>query len=498
MRKTLLLLWLFIAADAIGQSSISLDCQRLSSRDIDGTARYVGMAGSMTAIGGDPSAVMDNPAGLGLYRHSEVMMTLAVRPETTMPLATGEKWTTTGFNVKQISAVFAMYKPYRTSGIVGNNVMLNFQRMKTYDSRYKISGKDCNNSFSRVAAEKVSGRGIYEPLLANEGADPAYPTWYDNEDIGWLSGMMYHTYLVDPDEPGSDHYHSLLLEDEVYSTDLQVEELGHSNHFSIDYSMNVSNRFYWGLGMNIAWLDYYKSATYREGFGGESFNVRSVIQQKGVGVSGSIGVLYRPVQAFRIGASFQTPTIMKLNSALDGQVMSTIAMLDSTGARSHMETFSKTTPYLVRYTDKKFTTPLRFSVSPAVQIGKCALVAFQYDLSHWKNTAAVHTFKVGVEGAIKGSFLLEAGYAYESSFLREQPIFVLPVNTVRLDTDWRNIYNSQYASIGFGYHGDFGIAHIAYQCRWQRSDVYAHEIALPMGMQTLTHNIVISIAWHSL
>ena len=126
MRKTLLLLWLFIAVEAIGQSSISLDCQRLSSRDIDGTARYVGMAGAMTAIGGDPSAVMDNPAGLGLYRHSEVMMTLAVRPETTKPLATGEKWTTTGFNVKQVSAVFAMYKPYRTSGIVGNNIMLNF------------------------------------------------------------------------------------------------------------------------------------------------------------------------------------------------------------------------------------------------------------------------------------------------------------------------------------------------------------------------------------
>ena len=40
-----------------------------------GTARYVGMAGAMSAVGGDPSAVMDNVAGLGLYRRSEVMIT---------------------------------------------------------------------------------------------------------------------------------------------------------------------------------------------------------------------------------------------------------------------------------------------------------------------------------------------------------------------------------------------------------------------------------------
>ena len=44
----------------------SQDYTRLSERTIIGTARYVGMSGAMTAIGGDPSAVTDNPAELGL------------------------------------------------------------------------------------------------------------------------------------------------------------------------------------------------------------------------------------------------------------------------------------------------------------------------------------------------------------------------------------------------------------------------------------------------
>ena len=52
------------------------DYARLGERTILGTARYIGMGGAMSAIGGDPSAVHDNPAGLGLYRRTEVMLTL--------------------------------------------------------------------------------------------------------------------------------------------------------------------------------------------------------------------------------------------------------------------------------------------------------------------------------------------------------------------------------------------------------------------------------------
>ena len=497
MRKTLLLLSLFIATNAIGQE-VDLDCQSLSARDIDGTARYVGLAGAMTAIGGDPSAVMDNPAGLGIYRHSEVMVTLGVRPETTMPLDTRKRWTSTHVDAKQISAVFALTNHNKTSGIVSNNFMIGFQRMKTYDSRYQISGTGTgkDSSLTHVAAQKASGRGITENMIANEGADASIKRWYENEEIGWLSGMMYHTYLINPN--GTDTYSSLLRDGESYAYDMVVEELGHRNHFSVDYSMNISNRFYWGLGLNIHWLDYYKSTTYMEQFGSENFTNSTMLQLKGIGVNGSIGFLYRPVKAFRIGAGFQTPTIMKLQQATDGKIVANIEMLDSTGTKRSTETISKLAPYVNRYEFTRYSMPLQFSVSPAVQIGKYALIAFQYDLSHWKNTFDIHTFKVGFEGVIKDSWMVEAGYAYESSLLKKQPIYSVNPVSIRLDTDWRNIRHSHYASLGVGYHGEWAIVHAAYQCRIQNSDVYAHEMAPRTPMRTLTHSIVVTIAWHSL
>ena len=73
-----------LSALAVFGVGFSQDYARLSERTIIGTARYVGMSGAMTAIGGDPSAVTDNPAGLGLYRRAEAMVTMDIGIDKTL------------------------------------------------------------------------------------------------------------------------------------------------------------------------------------------------------------------------------------------------------------------------------------------------------------------------------------------------------------------------------------------------------------------------------
>ena len=52
------------------------DAVRFGSSNITGTARYRSMAGAFGALGGDPSAMTDNPAGIGIYRgNSEISFT---------------------------------------------------------------------------------------------------------------------------------------------------------------------------------------------------------------------------------------------------------------------------------------------------------------------------------------------------------------------------------------------------------------------------------------
>ena len=47
------------------------DALRYADNSINGTARYMSMAGAFGALGGDASSIVDNPAGLGIYRSSE-------------------------------------------------------------------------------------------------------------------------------------------------------------------------------------------------------------------------------------------------------------------------------------------------------------------------------------------------------------------------------------------------------------------------------------------
>ena len=46
--------------------------EKLTGSDLNGTARYVGMGGAMEALGADISTMQSNPAGIGLFRRSQV------------------------------------------------------------------------------------------------------------------------------------------------------------------------------------------------------------------------------------------------------------------------------------------------------------------------------------------------------------------------------------------------------------------------------------------
>ncbi|MCT9925374.1 hypothetical protein N7272_14545, partial [Enterococcus faecalis] len=52
------------------------DAIRYSRTELGGSARFRSMAGAFGALGGDFSAIGQNPAGLGIFRSSEVSATI--------------------------------------------------------------------------------------------------------------------------------------------------------------------------------------------------------------------------------------------------------------------------------------------------------------------------------------------------------------------------------------------------------------------------------------
>ena len=146
-----------------------------------GTSRYVGMAGAMAAVGGDASAAADNPAGLGVYRRSELMLTFD--HQINIP---SQGRLTQQFSVAQASWNF--YFPLdRMRGVVGNNVMLNYRRVKNFRREYGMRLNNMAASQTDVMALKTQGLGVNALTRADA---------WDDSEIGWLSKIGYDGYLI--------------------------------------------------------------------------------------------------------------------------------------------------------------------------------------------------------------------------------------------------------------------------------------------------------------
>ena len=474
MKRLLLILFLVYSLSLI---SYCQDVQRFSERHLMGTARYVGMGGAMTAVGGDPSAVMDNPAGLGLYRRNEITLSISETIDRTQQAEGIDTYQSARFAAPNIATIWVWGNPNKQRGMIYSNVMLSANRLA---------------NFNREIVAKGTGLGMVPSICAlTNGLDETYlqnKPWNDTE-IGWLSILGYETYLINPqvDSLATDILYQYQWTPAVDFTEgsLSVSEVGYYDQYTLSWAGNISNQWYVGLSVNIPTLSYTKRTSHYETDRFQSAELKSMYHLSGVGVNGTIGLIYRPIQALRVGASFHTPTMMSLSVQTEGDMYSTVegkkyeALTPASGVVS-----------------SEMVSPLRTSVSVAGQIGNKGLIAVQYDYAHSSEMEDVHTLRIGAEAQATRGLFLNAGYVYESSFMKTDPVWMLGYNEIRTDMDYRYTQSSQYLSAGVGYRSDAVVAQLAYQYRWQTVHQYASEMQLlPIEVGTQTHSIVATLAW---
>ena len=450
---------------------------RLSERALSGTARYVGMGGAMTAVGGDPSAVRDNPAGLGVYRRMEVSITMGGVFDQTMQVGSDWSGLNSKFEMPQVSWSFHFGDPYRTSGVIANNFMISYNRVRQYQRAYSANVNNCDNSLADVIALKTNG--LEEKYLQPEGR-------WDDANVGWLSLLGYDTYMINP--LPDNQWAANLQQGEKVNSAIRVSERGYMDEYALDWGMNISNRWYVGAGIRMT--SFYLSQTERYDekalTSGNTLSAYNTLLMSGLGVNGAIGMIGHPVEWLRFGVSFITPTASTLSVSNYGEMRSSIN--DSTIATPDCTT-----------TVEGFSLPLRLSTSVAFQWKRYGLLSLQYDYAHHKYLDDVHTLKVGLEVVPVQRLFINAGYVYESTFpdpnLRygyEKAVDAVETNTHALYTR-----NTQYISCGVGYRGRNLIVQAAYQYQLQDMDFQLHELCLTDGMRGRTHRFVITLGWHN-
>ncbi len=486
------LIYIVLAVVCAG-NIVAQDLQILSQTELLGTARYVGMAGAMTAIGGDPSAIKDNPAGLGVYRRMEVTLTLEEKLDRVhqheLPDVIDKNNT---FMATQAAFIFSFTEPGKVSGMIANNFMLSYHCLANFNRTYAAGYVDDLYSLSDVAALKTEG-------LPENALQPA-ERWSDSE-IGWLSCQAYDAYLIDPVEKDPDVpslWKTKLYQSDVVKNSFVMHESGRVNQYALGWGCNISNRYFVGAALNVLSIYHNQEVQYTEQFHDScALYNDTYVSHSGVGANLSVGFIAHPLQWLRAGVSFTTPTAMTLTTTSYGNMTGIVPVADSLGVERLTETFVPTNNNVPnRYTDRTSYMPLRVSAGVAFQLKNYGLLSLQYDYAHRKHLNDNHTFRVGLEGVITNHFFLNAGYAFESSFKKSTPE-ELAYNTVRTDAYSQFVNHSHYVTAGFGFRSSHVIVHGAYRLRMQQFETYAHELATPYNMRAMTHSIVLTLGFHT-
>jgi hypothetical protein len=486
------------------------DAMRFSNTAINGSARYMGMAGSFGAIGGDISAAIDNPATLGIFRSSEASVSLAITPTIAKSDWFGAKYSQnfTSFTLNNLAWVFNI-PSNKESGYLATNLSFGYHKIKDFNRKiYMQSNSNSVVSLTDLMANSLNRDDrnmIFEDDLLNEGA-------YNDARLDWLSILGYDAFLVNPIYENEKHigqWTSFLNNNENILPNYLATERGSIGEYNFTYSGNVNDLFYLGAGISYQTVMYNIDAVYSEFYPvhEDYFDLNNIFEAKGGGVNIKLGTLIRATNWLRLGLSFQTPTWYWLRDYH-------YANLKYSGNEKSVGT--PEIDYI--YT---FSTPIKVQASVGFVLGKCVAINVDYQFSnkkyllkddYMKNYESIdynndakftHIIKFGAEVRLGKYFKIRGGGAFITAPIEQDAFKYYPYYTTRTDTEYFVSKNSYYGTSGLGYAKNNISIDLAYAYYRQNHDFFAAENFRPTAdftgsgtkLKTHSHNIVATIAF---
>jgi len=513
MKKLAFSLAAFLCAVSL-QAQTTYEAANLLGSDLDGTARYVGMGGAMSALGADISTIRTNPAGLGLYRSCDLMTSFSANGITQKTNSNTNFQTRGAFD--NIGLVIA--SKHSNEGVLRFfNFGFNYQRVKDFSGKMNWSGN--LNGLSQTAQMAWQ---VYQndPAIGDAFFDQSNETWgfthhnyYDDASYGWLSLLGADGRLVDA---------TAFNNGQFYPSDYgeySGEEKGHIGEYDFNLSFNFVDQVYFGATLGITDVYYAYNSVYREDFEDGNYTLENWYKTKGTGYNLSLGAIIRPFEesSFRIGVAATTPTYYRHLTDYNSAIVSTTlydAGVDEYGNVANvyytMDTMSEDAfngDCKTEYTNiapGKVNVSLGYTLESGLALGAeweytdySSIRLFESDgrenttiNQHTKeNLCGQNTFRLGLEKKFFDCLYARLGYNYATGGYKSDAWKMIPINSVQTNTDYKNILNTNTFSGGLGFRGEVFYADLAVAYSTREADFYAFENvglkAVPLTRNTL-------------
>lgn len=477
-RKYLLLAALASAMTVSAQDVYEIE--NLTTSDLNGTARFVGMGGAMSALGADLSTMSSNPAGMALYRRSDVAVTGGFRKNMDQGDVLGHSPTKGSFD--QIGFVYSAN--LHDNDLRFFNFGFSYHRMKNNNTLYTASGNLGGLSQSLemldLSYDYVNG-GYLDLGYADD-------RWLTSP----LPGLGYDVGMLLPITDAEGKVTGYLpVEGNRYR--YQRAQWGGINQYDFNLSANIRDRFYIGATVGLYDVNLKTSFDYEETFDNQQGNYLEQVDKviDGTGVDFKAGIIYRPIlnSSFRIGLSFSTPIFYNLSSYASVYMKSNInEALENPRLYDQGDAIS----YNVN-------TPWKVNVSLGGTVSKYLAIGAEYEYAnygsskvkyddyydYWSDNSKdyaleaetkrclnkVHTLRIGAEAQLPYNIQLRVGYNHVTAPMKDDASLDLCINSSSMvyavNTDYLNLGAINRYTVGLGFRGKHLYFDAAYQYQQQ-------------------------------
>lgn len=372
-RNLFIVMAFFVSVHSFGQGEI--DAYRFSKNELSGTARGQAMGGAFGALGGDATGVAINPAGIGVYRSSEIIFNAGLTFNQTKADFEGTKESKGNTNLSCDNFAYTGYFPLGNDDRYSLNFGFNYNRLKSFDRKYNVSGKGMGSSLTDYMAD-ITFRTPWSFWDKNEYIEDQF---YASEHPHWLGILGWNGYLINEKSECDGEYVSILNQGETVAPRLQVREKGSVGTYDFTLGTNLDNKIYLGATVTYTSISYIVNTSYGEDFAdGGGFNLNNEYNTEGSGLQVKLGAIFRPTDALRLGVSYHSPTWYNLTDYYWGQLSPYGISIDDGGELAK----PVSTPENA-YHEYKFKTPDVWTLSAAVVLGQDAIISLDYEYKNY-------------------------------------------------------------------------------------------------------------------
>lgn len=447
MKKIFLSLILGSTFVGFSQETTINDALRYAVEDLNGTARFRGLSGSMGAVGGDLSAININPAGSVVFKYNTFSTTVSGFNQRNNSNYFGITSSDNNFklDLNQIGAVFVFNNTDDNSGWKKMSLGINYENTNNFNNEIFSRGVNPTNSIGNYFLNVAQGYELeFLQTQPGESISSLYSYLGETGGLGFAAQQAmlgYQGFIFtgfDEEDPSNVDYYTNIPTGGNYYQENYIKARGYNGKLSGNFAANYNDVLSLGMNLNIHFTDVTKSTSVYERNNNPEYDTGSTVRSirfnndlytYGRGFSLNLGAIAKVTDEFRLGLAYESPTWYALNDELSQSLV--VNNVDIDGAFTRV-----IEPNVVNiYPSYRVQTPSKWTGSAAYVFGSKGFINIDVSSKDYSNTkfkpkddflyASLNDFmsdnlkrtlsyNIGGEYKIK-QISLRAGYRFEES-----------------------------------------------------------------------------------